>query len=132
LNTKPITVGLYGAQVYWPLPFFDNVHNYYLGGLVKNETDTLISVRPKSIIINRAKLTATITGISALVGDYILGSPTNVTGWHYDSAMNHARSPTLQIGRVVAVRRDSLYLDDVGLNVFPGSPYDAIYLDRVK
>jgi hypothetical protein len=132
MNNQPIIRSLYGDQQYWPLPYFDNVHNYYRGGLVTNEPDSLIRIRPASITVNRSNWTASITGVPGRVGDYILAAPTNVTGWHYDSAMNCARSPTLQIGRVIRVSGDTLYLDDVGLNVYQTSPYDAVYIDRIK
>jgi hypothetical protein len=131
VNNQPIIVGLYGGSTY-PTPFFDNVHNYYHGGNIKNTTDSLIKVRPRSLTINNSTWTGVITGISASVGDYILGSPTSTTRKFYDPAAKQSNCNTLQIGRVIKISGDSLFLDDVGLNVLSQRGYDAIYISKIK
>jgi hypothetical protein len=132
LNVYPIITGLYGGVSTWPVPIFDHVRNYYAGGYVTIPRDTLITVSPKSITIVRANWTATLTGIpKAKINDYILAAPTNTSGWYFDRELNGAHDPTIQIGRVIKISGDSLYLTNVGLNVYQGMGYDAIYISRL-
>jgi hypothetical protein len=133
LNNQPITIGLYGNVKTYPTPSFDNVWGYYSGKAVTNNADTLISIKPAAITIDRNKWMATITGVpNAVIGDYILGSPTSTTRKYHDLVLNPNSCNTLQIGRVISVSGNTLTLDDVGLNVFQTSEYDAVYIDRLK
>jgi hypothetical protein len=66
------------------------------------------------------------------VGDYILGAPGSSSKRFYDQGLNPNVAPTLQIGRVTRKEKGIVYLDDVGLNVFTESGYDALYISRIK
>jgi hypothetical protein len=132
LNAYPIISGLYGGVSTWPVPIFDHVRDYYGGGYITNSRDTLINISPKSITIFKVNWTATLTGIpQAKINDYILAAPRNTSGWYYDRELNGAHDPTIQIGRVIKISGDSLYLTNVGLNVYQGMGYDAFYISRL-
>jgi hypothetical protein len=133
LNCTPITTSLYGYPAQYPTPFFDNVHRYYGpgdGGSVVTDGEAVTRVYPTAITVDRTTWTATVTGSGAFPGDYILGSPSNSNRHFYDNPALICN--TKQIGRVVKVEGDTAYLDCVGLNVFNGDGYDAVYISRVK
>ena len=140
-NVKPITIGMYGyPSTSYPVPFFDNVHNYYIGGLVNNNHDSIYSIREyiniPVINIDRVNWLATIsgTGIGKIAqgGDYVLGSPNNSGRKFWDQQLNPNSCNTIQIGRVYAASADTLYLNDVGVNVSNGQGYDNYFIDRLK
>ncbi len=139
MNTQPITIGLYGypSNVY-PVPYFENVHNYYRGGkIVNGSTDSLIPLHNISYgFSDSVKWVAVYYGKGlgsiSRKGDYILGAPQNTSGWHHDRAQNAEHCATIKLGRVVKISADSLYLDDVGLNAPATRSFDAIYIDRLK
>jgi hypothetical protein len=84
-----------------------------------------------NIKIDRTKWTGSFLGgpgITQLIhpGDYLIAS-TNRT--YYDHDINGGDCPTVQIGRVASIHKDSVYLDDIGLNTYTGL-YTA-YLDIV-
>lgn len=142
LNTPPLIHGLYGGVATWTEPVFDNVHIYYgpgNGGSVTKNYDTLLFWNVHDVYalsINRTNWTAYIVGwqmgSKASVGDYVLGSPASTSGWYYDKDLNASHCPTIQIGRVTRISRDSLFLDCVGLNTKPNDGYDGIYIDKIK
>ena len=141
LNTPPITYSLQGYPGGgWDHPQFENIHLYYNQGTkkLKDNFDDLIkfdrAVPPK---IDRQKWTATLTPTdydfgNIKVGDYILGAPGSSSKRFYDQGLNPNVAPTLQIGRVTRKEKGIVYLDDVGLNVFTESGYDALYISRIK
>jgi len=59
----------------------------------------------------------------------VLGEPTASTCKYYD---NSGYCVTRQIGRVTSIKRDTLILNDVGLNVYSNSKWGRIYIDRLK
>jgi hypothetical protein len=132
LGTPPIVIGLYGGSVY-PQPQFCNVHLYGAGKPLSLPYDTLIPLpRSYALIIDRNTWTGTITGIDALPGDYILGSPTSTSGKFFDAALNANACRTIQIGRVTSVSAGTVFLDDIGVNVSSGMGFDGIYILRMK
>jgi hypothetical protein len=139
LNNAPITVGLYGIPTNkWAAPAFDNVYLFYQGKILQPIYDTLIhdAVYTRSLTINRNDWTATMTGAGldkiVQVGDYILGSPTSTSRKYWDSELTPESCNTIQIGRVTGLTKDTLFLDDVGVNAYGGVGYDAFYISRVK
>jgi len=135
LNNPPFIVGLYGGSVY-PTPRFENVHVYYSGKFLVAPFETLIKIPLKSLTVDRTKWVASLfgPGLGRMVnaGDYVLGSPDNKSGRYYDAGLNPNACPTIQIGRVISVTADTVYLDDVGLNAFGNVGYDGFYVDKTK
>lgn len=129
LNNPLITKGLYGIPVnHYKEPKIDNVNYFYTPG-----SDTITKIAYiTDLIVDRGSWTANCTAPGAVVGDYILGSPTSTTGSYYDLSLINAACPTIQIGRVTAVTGSHVTLDDVGLNAYSGQGYDAFYIDRIK
>ena len=141
LNTPPITYSLQGYPGGgWDHPQFENIHLYYNQGTkkLKDNFDDLIKFdRAVPPTIDRQKWTASLTPTAydfgiIKVGDYILGAPGSSSKRFYDQGLNPNVAPTLQIGRVTRKEKGIVYLDDVGLNVFTESGYDALYISRIK
>jgi len=135
LNNYPITIGLYGLGVnHYPVPKFDNVNWYYN----TSSTDTVMQSWPSpSINIDKTNWTANFVippkaSNMYKVGDYVLGGPTDATRWFYDRDMYGENCNTIQIGRVIRIVNNTVYLDDVGLNAYNGSSYGAIFICRIK
>ena len=135
LNNHPIITGLYGLGVnHYPVPKFENVNWYYN----TSSNDTVIQLRPlPNVNIDKTKWTANFTipgGYTSLykIGDYILGSPTSTTRLFFDRDMNGESCNTIQIGRVTNITNNTVFLDDVAVNAYDGTGYDAVYICRAK
>jgi hypothetical protein len=131
LSNAPILCGLYGIpQNVYPLPIFENVHLYYPGKNYKKDSDTLIKLPAVPMIhIDRIKWVAAYKRFGMeKVGDYILGAGRGC----FDREMAPNGCNTIQIGRVASIKGDSVYLDDVAVNVYEGNAYDRIYINRLK
>src|SRR5665213_452160 len=134
LNNPPFIVGLYGGSVY-PTPTFDNIHLYNHGTTLAPVFDTLIPFQRTAPTIDRASWLATIVlphGTHAHISDYILGSPESKGRRPYDTDINPGNIATLQIGCIYKLSGDTAFLNDVGVNVWQTTGYDAMYLSRVK
>jgi len=129
INNPPITKGLYGIPTnHYKEPILDNVNYFYTSG-----SDSLRNIPYiTDLIVDRGSWTANCTCPGASIGDYILAAPTNTTGSYYDTYLLNAACPTIQIGRVNSVTGNHITLDDVGLNAYSGTGYDAFYIDRIK
>lgn len=136
LSSPPITRSLIGMNPDYPNPKFDNIALYSTGKYFHEKFDTLISI-PNNIklTIDRnawVSFASPQSSIHANVDDYILGAPAGGYSYAYDTALNKMINPTKQIGRVTKISGDSLYLNDVGLDVHTGDQYDQIYISRIK
>jgi hypothetical protein len=134
LNNPPFIVGLYGGSVY-PTPTFDNIHLYNHGTTLVPVFDTLIPFQRTAPTIDRVNWLATIVlphGTHAHISDYILGSPESKGRRPYDTDLNSGNIATLQIGCISKLSGDTAFLNDVGVNVWQTTGYDAMYLCRVK
>jgi Pectate lyase superfamily protein len=132
MNNPPLISGLYGMPFNkWNQPIFDNVAGYYTP--FKNNFDTLIQITALPPVIDRRYWVGTIYGAGlgkkAIIGDYILGEPTSTTCKYYD---NEGYCVTRQIGRVTAIKGDTLILNNVGLNVFSNSAWERMYISRLR
>lgn len=134
INNPPLVTALYGIPTNsYPSAVFDNVRGYYTP--LKKDFDTLMTFpyRMSYFNIDRINWVGTLveSGIGAVakIGDYIIGEPTAQTRNYYDVPYD---CPTKQIGRVTAIKGDSLFLDEIGLNTFSNTQFDGIYIDRMK
>jgi hypothetical protein len=135
INNYPITVGVYGIGVNrYPVPKFENITWYYSAG----SGDEIAQSWPNpDIEIDKIHWTAKFkippsATVPYKIGEYVLGGPTDATRWFYDRVMNPESCNTIQIGRIISVSKDSVYLDDVGLNAYSGTEYGAIFTNGVK
>jgi Pectate lyase superfamily protein len=125
MNNLPITDAIYGMpHANHPRPTLDNVSLYYSS----RYSDTLIRIPLPVINVNRTNWTASFSCNNCKVGDYVLGANRGC----YDQSLYNSGCPTIQIGRVIKISADIVFLDDVGLNCFPGMAYDAVYISRLK
>jgi hypothetical protein len=142
LSSPPITVGLVGWPAHnYPTARFDNVHLYNFGKLIKPVYDTTI-VLPRGLFtyfnVDSIKWVSTMygRGLGSLiqVGDYILGDPSsgNGNGVYYDRYLNPNGCPTIQIGQVQSISKDTLYMKYVGLNAPGNRRFDNIFISRLK
>lgn len=138
ISEPMITRSLIGLNPDYPNPRFDNVSLYNTGKFLKENTDTLISISTRTINLLTIDRTNWVSymGFSektdVKIGDYIIGAPAGGSSYAYDTALNMMIDPTRVIGKVVKISGDSLYLDDVGLDVHTGDVWDAIYISRIK
>lgn len=127
LGSQPITVGLYGApQNTFPVPTYENVHNYVTGRAITANADTLIRLPNISVTVNQTSWTASYaaTGLER-PGDYVLGAGRGCLG------AGLAGCPTIQLGRCISIINGIVTLDDVGVNA-PGKECDSYWVSRVK
>jgi hypothetical protein len=127
LNNFPITTGLYGRpQNIYPVPVLENVAMYYK----RSWKDTLIRLSyVPTINVDRKTWTSSFNGtVPGKVGDYVLGAGRGC----YDQGLQNAGCPTIQIGRITSINGDVVNMDDVGINVYPETRYDAVYISVLK
>ena len=127
LNNLPIKTGLYGIpQNVYPTPILENVAMYYR----KSWKDTLIRLNYiPTINIDKKTWTSSFKGsIPGKVGDYVLGAGRGC----YDQGLQNAGCPTIQIGRITSINGDIVTMDDVGINAYSGTNYDAVYISELK
>lgn len=130
-NNFPITAAVYGLGTNtYPVPTFDNITYFYN---TQNQEGFRQAWPIGPITIDRIHWTASLPkpNDTLTVGSYLLGGPTDATKWYYDRGMNPTIANTIQIGRIIKVTTDSVFLDDVGLNCFNGS-FGAVFIDSVK
>lgn len=132
LSSPAIIFGLIGGlPTIYAVPRFDNVNYYYSWGV-----DTFMTVNISSAVIDRVNWTATLTAANPSmfqVGDYVLGAAAGGgSSVYYDTAVNNIADPAKQIGRVTQISGNTISLTDVGLDVYTGDQYDAVYIDRLK
>lgn len=138
MNLRPIVTSMSGYPTNtYPVPVFDNVHNYYRGGNVSAGVETITRLSGiTGIAIDQTRWTGTVTGggIGAMVqiGDYILGSPDSKNRKFYDPSLNPLNCNTIQIGRVTAINGNVVSVDDVGLNCPQTVGYDGVFVSRLK
>jgi hypothetical protein len=135
LNNYPIVTGLYGLGTnHYPIPKFENVNYFYS----QSAHDTITQIKPyPNFIIDKTKWTASFTipngyAASYKVGDYILASPESTMRTFFDKDMYNQSCNTIQIGRVTGVANNTVFLDDVAVNAYNGSGYDAVYICRLR
>jgi hypothetical protein len=127
LNNFPIITGLYGRpQNIYPVPVLDYVAMYYK----RSWRDTLIRLTYiPTINVDRKTWTSSFKGsVPGKVGDYVLGAGRGC----YDQGLQNAGCPTIQIGRITSINGDIVNMDDVGVNVYPETKYDAVYISALR
>ena len=92
--------------------------------------DTLIRLNYiPTINIDKKTWTSSFKGsIPGKVGDYVLGAGRGC----YDQGLQNAGCPTIQIGRITSIHGDIVTMDDVGINAYSGTNYDAVYISELK
>ena len=127
LNNLPIQTGLYGIpQNVYPKPTLENVAMY----CSQSWKDTLIRLKYiPAITIDKKIWTSSFRGsVPGKVGDYVLGAGRGC----YDLGLQNSGCPTIQIGRITSINGDIVSMDDVGINAYSGTSYDAVYISELR